>query len=225
MKRQCRDCKVDIEVSEERAEKYKTFLCDKCKEKHRVENLVNKIQSTIPKKFWDLETEKPLDKYKNKLCSLFIHGKAGVGKTVLACSLAKEYIRQGYQVKFISYPSFIMDLQGMFRGEEDVYKYAKEIAWYPEKIEKHPAYKESEREGILIIDDLGAAKASDFVKSITYYLINEREIRVLPTIITSNYSLKQLSESIDDRISSRIAGMTEILPLTGKDKRIKEIKR
>ena len=224
LNKQCRECNKDIEVSKERADKYDTFLCDKCKEKHRVEKIINKIKSIIPRKFWNLETDKLLDRYKNKLCSLFIHGKAGTGKTVFACSLAKEYIREGYQVKFISFPAFIMDLQRKFRNNplllgDDVYDYAKEIALYPEDIESDPAYKKEPREGILIIDDLGAVKLTEFVKQITYYIINEREMRVLPTIITSNFDLNEIDEMIDPRVSSRIAGICEVLQFKGNDRR------
>ena len=101
MKTKCRDCKADIEVSQERADKFDSFLCDKCKEKHRVNDLVKRMQKILPRKFWDIKTEKSLDRYKDRLCSLFIHGKAGVGKTVLACSLAKLYIRQGYDQVYL----------------------------------------------------------------------------------------------------------------------------
>ena len=224
MKTKCRDCKVDIEVSQERADKFDSFLCDKCKEKHRVNDLVKRMQKILPRKFWDIETEKSLDRYKDKLCSLFIHGKAGVGKTVLACSLAKLYIRQGYEVKFISYPAFIMDLQGMFRGDKDVYGYAKEISRYPEKIEsgmrEFGAIEGSwKKQGVLIIDDLGAVKLTDFVKNITYYIINEREMRMLPTIITSNFDLNEIDKMIDPRVSSRISGICEIKKIDGKDRR------
>ena len=224
MKTKCRDCKADIEVSQERADKFDSFLCDKCKEKHRVNDLVKRMQKILPRKFWDIKTEKSLDRYKDRLCSLFIHGKAGVGKTVLACSLAKLYIRQGYEVKFISYPAFIMDLQGMFRGDKDVYGYAKEIARYPEKIEsgmrEFGAIESSwKKQGVLIIDDLGAVKLTDFVKNITYYIINEREMRILPTIITSNFDLNEIDKMIDPRVSSRISGICEIKKLDGKDRR------
>jgi len=219
---QCSDCRKNIKVSRERAEKYETFLCDKCKEKRWLEKVIKKAKTIIPKKFWGIDTEKPLNEYKDNICSLFIHGKAGVGKTVLACSLAKLYIKQGHEVKFISYPAFIMDLQGMFRGEKDVYGYAKEIAWYPEKIEKDPClYKNIERKGVLIIDDLGAVKLTDFVRQITYYIINEREMKCLPTIITSNFGLNEIDEMIDSRISSRISGMCEVLQIKGKDRRLK----
>jgi len=204
---QCSDCRKNIKVSRERAEKYETFLCDKCKEKRWLEKVIKKAKTIIPKKFWCIDTEKPLDEYEYKICSLFLHGKAGVGKTVLACSLAKLYIRQGYEVKFISYPAFIMDLQGMFLYKDaDAYGYAKEVACF---------------KGELIIDDLGAVKLTDFVRQITYYIINEREMKCLPTIITSNFGLNEIDEMIDSRISSRISGMCEVLQIKGKDRRLK----
>jgi len=180
------------------------------------------IHRLIPKKFWDIDTDKPLDKYKDELCSLFIHGKAGVGKTVLACSLAKLYIKQGYDVKFISYPSFIMELQGMFRQDKDVYRYAKEVAWHPEYLDAIAQWNgDPIRKGILIIDDLGATKISEFVQQITYYIINEREMKMLPTIITSNFNLNEINTIIDPRVSSRITGMCEIKKLDGADRRKK----
>ncbi len=41
---------------------------------------------------------------------------------------------------------------------------------------------------ILLLDDLGSAKASEWVEEITYRLINERYNACRPTIFTSNYS-------------------------------------
>jgi len=198
----CDICQTDIEVSEERAKKYTAFLCDKCKEKKLTEKITGKIQRIIPKKFWDLETDKPLDKYKDK--SLFIHGKAGVGKTVLACSLAKDYIRQNRNVKFISYIGFIRTLQGGFIRKEDVYGLADKVALY---------------EGMLIIDDFGVSKTTEFVKDSVYGIINEREMSMLPMIITSNFDLNEIANMFDERISSRIKGMCEVLNMEGKDRR------
>ena len=76
-------------------------------------------------------------------------------------------------------------------------------------------------EGWLAIDDIGAEKLTEFVRQITYYILNEREQRELPTLITSNFSLMEIDEMIDSRISSRIAGMCEVIKLSGKDRRLK----
>jgi DNA replication protein DnaC len=208
-----------MKVSKEQADLYGDLLCDDCEKKYLKKKAESRIKKILPKKFWDIETDKSLDKYKDKLCSLFIHGKAGVGKTVLACSLAKLYIRQGYVVRFISYPAFIMDLQSRFRGEKDIYGYAKEIAWYPEDTNTSLRHLDPQPKGILIIDDFGAAKLTDFVQQITYYLINEREMKMLPTIITSNFDLNEIDEQIDPRVSSRISGMCEVLQIISKDRR------
>jgi DNA replication protein DnaC len=165
----------------------------------------------IPLKYRDLEChhQKLADSLRGK--SVFITGKIGVGKTVLMAELVKRVIRDGQPVQWISYPAFIMQLQNAYRDEEDnPYKMAKEIATY---------------EGTLAVDDLGVPKLTDYVRQISYYIFNEREQRVLPTLITSNFGLKEINEMIDPRISSRIAGMCEIVELEGRDKRLKQFSR
>jgi DNA replication protein DnaC len=133
-------------------------------------------------------------------------GNVGVGKTTTMSVLARKYIMAGRRVEWISYPAFIMKLQSMFRKDnESPYDYASEIARF---------------RGILMIDDLGAEKLSDFVRQVTYYIINEREQRMLKTIITTNFTLEQICDQIDPRISSRLVGMCEVVKLSGKDKRL-----
>jgi len=51
-------------------------------------------------------------------------------------------------------------------------------------------------------------------------IINYREQNKLQTIITSNFTLDEIDKYIDRRISSRIAGMCEIIRMSG-DKRLK----
>lgn len=162
----------------------------------------------LPKKFRKMDSDR-IDLLKRFYEEgLFIWGKVGTGKSVLAASFAKTYISEGRQLIWINYTAFIMKLQKAFNNElmEDPYTIAEDTAKFP---------------GILIIDDFGAEKLTDFVRQITYYILNEREQRLLPTIITSNFSLAQIDEMIDVRISSRIAGMCKVVELTGDDKRIK----
>ena len=170
--------------------------------KNRIEE---RIQKEIPKIFYDIDSDmKNIDSIMDK--SLFITGKAGVGKSVLMATLCKKHMRLEHSVWWISYPKFIMELQRMFKNDENPYQYAQNVV---------------EERGILAIDDLGAEKITDFVRQITYYIINEREQNMKRTIITSNFSLKEIDEMIDPRISSRIAGMCDIIDLKGKDRRIK----
>lgn len=162
--------------------------------------------SILPKRYRDIESDHIKDFGDVLSLSLFLAGGPGTGKTVLACSLAKKVMAQGGKVKFVSYPAFIMQLQDSFRDDsERPFNIAKQLGRF---------------DGTLIIDDLGAEKLSEYVRQITYFLLNEREQWCLPVIITSNFSLSELNDQVDPRISSRIAGMCKVVKMAGKDKRI-----
>lgn len=184
------------------------YLCLQCSNKKKLERQEETIKSILPPKYLTTTFRNQLliENYFEK--SIFITGKSGVGKTVLMADLLKKYIKNDYNAKWISYPRFIMELQSLFRNNnDDPFAFAKNIADYP---------------GVLFIDDLGAEKITDFVRQITYFILNEREQNNSLICITSNYSLQQIDELIDTRISSRIAGMCVSLKITGEDKRIKK---
>ncbi|SFC59183.1 ATP-binding protein [Streptomyces aidingensis] len=72
---------------------------------------------------------------------------------------------------------------------------------------------------VLILDDLGAAKGSEWTEELLYRLINKRYNDVLPTLITTNLAIRDLRQSLGDRIASRLAEMTERVVLAGADRR------
>ncbi|MFJ8474227.1 ATP-binding protein [Kitasatospora sp. NPDC094011] len=84
---------------------------------------------------------------------------------------------------------------------------------------------------LLLLDDLGSAKASEWVEEITYRLINERYNACRPTIFTSNYpgqaprdeKGRVLGPGLDivlgERIVSRLMEMTDIVAMAGHDRR------
>ncbi len=204
-------------------------ICDECteidrkkREKEEFEkriimqrkNAEQYILREIPKKYQEIKSDRQdiINKYTNQ--SLFITGGAGVGKTVLMATMAKILIRELKELKWISYPAFIMELQSMFRKEPMRTEYGQRTPF-------DEADSLAHFEGWICIDDLGAEKLTDYVRQITYFIVNEREQRMLPLIITSNFSLAQIDEMIDSRISSRIAGICETIRLMGKDRRIK----
>jgi len=84
---------------------------------------------------------------------------------------------------------------------------------------------------LLLLDDLGSAKASEWTEEITYRLINHRYNQCLPTIFTSNLPPKapvdangrpqgpDLAGALGERIVSRLAEMTTLVAVTGSDRR------
>lgn len=72
---------------------------------------------------------------------------------------------------------------------------------------------------LLILDDLGAAKASEWVEEITYRLINRRYNHCLPTLITTNLAIKDLRAHLGDRVTSRLAQMTTRVEFAPVDRR------
>lgn len=72
---------------------------------------------------------------------------------------------------------------------------------------------------ILLIDDLGAAKSSEFVEDINFRLINHRYEHHLPTLLTSNVTPKELSSRLGDRVASRLVEMCQQVVITGRDRR------
>ncbi len=191
------------------------LVCEVCRTKameveaqRRKDDMIREqLEAVIPAHFRNIETDKA-DKLEKSLGkSLFITGAAGTGKSVFMYSLAKRYIRAGEPVKVIRFTSWVMEMQSLFRSETaNPFLAAQRTA----------AFK-----GVLCIDDLGAEKATEYVRQLIYYILDEREQGDLVTVITSNLSLNQIDENIDKRASSRILGMCEVLKTTGEDRRLK----
>lgn len=88
---------------------------------------------------------------------------------------------------------------------------------------------------VLVLDDLGAERTTEWVSEQIFNIVNHRLNKGLQTIITSNYSPEQLilrlspknrnGEVEDDeqgyRIVSRIKDMCYVVNLTGEDRRMK----
>ena len=179
-----------------------------------------KFNYGIPSKFIRSDFKGPLSLPLRSVC---LTGKAGVGKTMAICLLVRDWLLNraerslgsswGEETRhawgFISFPEFVMKIQDSFREKrgEDT---ALDIL------------EEASNKKFLIIDDLGAEKPTEYVRQATYYIINHREMHELPTFITTNFSMDHLDENIDPRISSRIAGMCEIIRMEGKDRRLEK---
>lgn len=72
---------------------------------------------------------------------------------------------------------------------------------------------------LLFVDDLGAAKGSEWTEEVNYRLINHRYEHGLATIFTSNVPPKELGERLGERVASRLTEMARPVVLKGSDRR------
>ena len=72
---------------------------------------------------------------------------------------------------------------------------------------------------LILFDDLGAEKPSDWVRERLYTLINFRVSNNLASLYTSNQSLAHLHPRIGSRIVSRLEGSAKQIEFTGPDHR------
>ena len=72
---------------------------------------------------------------------------------------------------------------------------------------------------LLIIDDIGAERVTDWVRERMVSIINTRVSNNLTTIYTSNLSPEELRGELGDRIASRILGSSQVVEITSGDRR------
>lgn len=73
---------------------------------------------------------------------------------------------------------------------------------------------------VLVLDDVGAERSTDWSDSAMYDLVNRRTMDMAPTIITSNLEPNALADHLGARLYSRLVGDRAVtLRLSGDDRR------
>lgn len=135
--------------------------------------------------------------------SLLVVGPTGTGKTHYAYGALRALADFGSGSAWLAYTA--ADLYAALRPRsgrdtEDEFERISEMA-------------------VLFIDDLGAAKLTEWTEEVTYRLINKRYEQCLPGIFTSNVPPAQLRDALGERITSRLTEMCERVVLKGDDLR------
>jgi DNA replication protein DnaC len=79
--------------------------------------------------------------------------------------------------------------------------------------------RDCQHAALLVIDDVGAEKPSEWTQERFYSVIDHRYVQQLPLIVTSNLPPAKLAEQVGERAASRLAEMCEVVVMTGTDRR------
>lgn len=176
-----------------------------------VVNDVNRKAYEIAKSYVDNWQEN-----KDKGEGLYFEGTCGTGKTHLAVAIAMKLINQGVPVICKTSIDLLASIKQSYErdstvNEEDVIE----------------AYNTVD---LLVIDDLGKERATEWSVPILYRIINDRYENMLPTVITTNYNTDDLIDKLNasndnekaEAIISRFKGSASCVTMAWEDYRRKK---
>lgn len=143
---------------------------------------------------------------------LLFTGSVGVGKTHLVVSILKSLTERGFSCLFYEFGALLKSIQDSYNN----------VSKTSELGILAPVFDAE----ILVLDEIGAAKPTDWVRDTMAHIINSRYNDRKMTIFTTNYLDERNSEreeTLEDRIGvrlrSRLHEMCKSVSITGKDYR------
>ena len=143
--------------------------------------------------------------FASKNAGLVIWGDVGTGKTFFAACIANALVEQNVSVKMTNFSTILNDLF----AESDKNQYL-------DRLNKH---------SLLIIDDLGIERGTEYALEQVYNVIDTRYKRGKPLIGTTNLTLDELKFPTDiphKRIYDRVLGMCVPVMFNGMNFRKEE---
>ena len=140
---------------------------------------------------------------------IFLTGGFGVGKTHLAVAVMKEAARQKaiYTAKkqmnkyYGGNPN--QGSKFIFKPSSDLIQEIKN-SYDSNELSEHAILEKYKNCHLLILDDLGTERASEWQQEKLHLLLNYRYNEMLPTIITTNMGAVELNNQISQRLFDRI---------------------
>ena len=141
---------------------------------------------------------------------LIISGPVGVGKTYLLCCLAKQLAFKGVSVRFVDFFQLLMEVRASYSDRTT----SSEAILAP-----------LIQVDVLIIDELGKCRDSDFEKVILDQLVVGRYNQNKAIVASTNHPLRSvtykefppLEAAVGQRIFSRLSEMCSFVELSGDD--------
>ena len=139
---------------------------------------------------------------------LLLYGTVGTGKTYFAAAIANALIDEGYSVLMTNFARITNKIQGMYEGKQE----------FIDSLNRYT---------LLILDDLGAERKSEFMQEMVFNIIDSRYRSGLPFIITTNLTAEEIKKPQDveySRIYDRILERCFPVEVTGASRRRQKLK-
>lgn len=138
---------------------------------------------------------------KNDGDGIILMGGAGTGKTHLASAIANYLMHESLvPVKFGTFANLLDKMKLAFHTDKDVVNQLSNVS-------------------ILIIDDLGKEKYTEWAQQVLFQVIDNRYNNELPIIITTNLTPGELRERFGEPIISRLMEMCYGIAMNGENYR------
>ena len=144
--------------------------------------------------------------FRNNSTGLLLWGDVGTGKSFIAGCIANALLDKGVPVLMTNFARLLNKLTDMYSGDRNA---------YIDSFKKYP---------LMIIDDLGMERDSEFAREQVFSVIDSRYRSQLPMIVTTNLSLEELKDTADlskARIYDRV--MERCLPIKVNEQNIREL--
>ena len=146
------------------------------------------------------------EKMQKNSTGLLLWGDVGTGKSFIAGCIANALLDKGVPVIMTNFARLLNKLTDMYAGDRNA---------YTDSFKRYP---------LMIIDDLGVERNSEFAREQVFSVIDSRYRSELPMIVTTNLTLEELQHPEDlsrSRIYDRI--LERCLPIRVNEQNIREL--
>ena len=135
--------------------------------------------------------------------SLLLFGPVGTGKTYESFGAIRLLAATGVQARWAAISA--ADLYAALRPRTG--------------IDSEQEFRRYADTDVLLVDDIGAGKQSEWTEEVNFRLVNARYENQRPTIFTTNLKAEQIRKALGDRVTSRLNEMCTRIAITGGDRR------
>lgn len=211
----CEDIKLAETALENKAKAEKRQL----KEKFSRYSLISKklIEKTIndyePKTESQLHAKRTIERFieifsKDNPKNLLLTGGFGVGKSHLSKVLTDGVLEKGFTAIFISVPKLLRRIRSTYNQDS--------------KVKEDDILDVLEKVDVLVLDDIGAEKQSEWASEKLFDVIDSRQ--GMHTIYTTNYEPNDLMDLLGERNFSRVVNEdTTVIEIDGPNYRFSDL--